>query len=201
MYEVIFDLETQNWFDETGTTDPGDLKVSVVSLYTRVIDANLKEIKGEMLSFWEHELEKMWKYFREADRIIGFNSINFDVPALRPYAPADFSRLPHFDILNQVKETFGRRISLNRIAKDTLGQTKIDSGANAVKYWRKGDRESLAKLKKYCEADVTITRDIYDHGLHHRHLRFTDHWNNPRLIAVDFSYPEKDSSSAQPSLF
>jgi DEAD/DEAH box helicase domain-containing protein len=201
MYEVIFDLETQNWFDETGTTDPEDLKVSVVSLYTRVIDADLKEIKGEMLSFWEHELEKMWKYFREADRIIGFNSINFDVPVLKSYAPSDFARLPHFDILNQVKEAFGRRISLNRIARDTLGQTKIDSGANAVKYWRKGDRESLAKLKKYCEADVAITRDIYDHGLHHRHLRFTDHWNNPRLIAVDFSYPEKDSPSAQPSLF
>jgi DEAD/DEAH box helicase domain-containing protein len=199
--EVIFDLETQTWFDETGTTDPGDLKVSVVSLYTRVLNSDLKEVKGELLSFWEHELETMWKYFREADRIIGFNSTNFDVPVLRPYAPPDFPKLPHFDILDHVKEAFGRRISLNRIAKDTLGHTKTDSGANAVMYWQKGDPESLTKLRKYCEADVLITKDIYDYGLHHRHLRFTDYWNNQRLIAVDFSYPQDTLSAAQPSLF
>jgi uncharacterized protein YprB with RNaseH-like and TPR domain len=199
--EVIFDVETQKFFDETGTADPGDLGVSVVSLYTRRLDTDLTEITGEMLSFWEPQLPDMWKYFREADRIIGFNSINFDVPVLKPYAPSDFPKLPHFDILNHVKDAFGRRISLNRIARDTLGLTKIDSGANAVLYWQKGDDASLAKLKKYCEADVLITRDIYDHGLHHRHLRFTDHWNNPRLISVDFSYPPEIVSSAQPSLF
>jgi DEAD/DEAH box helicase domain-containing protein len=185
--EVIFDLETQTWFDEADTADPADLGVSVVCLYTRQLDADLKEVKGEMLSFWENQLPDMWKYFRQANRIIGFNSINFDVPVLKPYAPSDFSGLPHFDILNHVKEAFGRRISLNRIAKETLGQTKTDSGANAVRYWQKGDKASLAKLEKYCRADVAITRDIYDHGLHHHHLRFTDHWNNPRLIAVDFS--------------
>jgi hypothetical protein len=48
-----------------------------------------------------------------------------------------------------------------------------------------------------------ITRDIYDHGLHHRHLKFTDHWNTPRKIDVDFSYPSSGSSppAPQPSLF
>jgi hypothetical protein len=50
MYEVIFDLETQNWFDETGTTDPGDLKVSVVSLYTRVIDGILIQRKCQFVT-------------------------------------------------------------------------------------------------------------------------------------------------------
>lgn len=202
IFEVIFDLETQKFFDDTGTADPADLGVSVVSLYSRRLGEDLKETTGEMHSFWEHELDRMWKYFQTADRIIGFNSLNFDVPVLRPYAPAGFSKLPHFDILNHVKKVFGRRVSLNKIAADTLGTAKTDSGANAVKYWRLHDQVSLDKLKSYCEADVLITRDIYDHGLHHHHLKFTDHWNTPRKIDVDFSYPSSGGASApQPSLF
>jgi len=201
MYEVIFDLETQKFFDDTGTSDPADLGVSVVSLYARRLDQDLIEISGEMLSFWEDSLGEMWKYFRAANRIIGFNSTHFDVPALKPYAPPDFAKLPHFDILNHVREAFGRRISLNRIAKDTLGNVKSDSGANAVKYWQKHDKSSLTKLKKYCEMDVTLTRDIYDYGLKNKTLKFTDHWNTPRIIEVDFSYPVEAISSAQPSLF
>jgi DEAD/DEAH box helicase domain-containing protein len=200
-YEVIFDIETQKFFDDTGTTDPADLGVSLVSLYSRKLTPDLAEEKGEMLSFWEDELEKMWKYFREADRIIGFNSLNFDVPALKPYAPPDFSKLPHFDILNHVREAFGKRISLNRIAKDTLGNVKNDSGANAVIYWQKHDPASLAQLRKYCEMDVALTRDIYDYGLKNGHLKFTDHWNTPRQISVDFSYSVDSASAAQPSLF
>jgi DEAD/DEAH box helicase domain-containing protein len=199
--EVIFDLETQKFFDDTGTSDPADLGVSVVSLYARELDADFKEISGEMCSFWEYELDQMWKYFRGTDRIIGFNSSNFDVPALKPYAPPDFAKLSHFDILNHVKEAFGRRISLNRIAKDTLGNVKSDSGSNAIIYWQKHDKNSLAKLKKYCEMDVTLTRDIYDFGLRNHYLKFTDHWNTPREISVDFSYPAVVSSAAQPSLF
>jgi len=199
-YEVIFDIETQNWFDETGIDVPADLKVPVVSLYNRQLDENLQEISGEIMSFWEESLDNMWKYFQSADRIIGFNSINFDVPVLKSYAPAGFAKLPHFDILDQVKIASGRRVSLNKIARDTLGTAKTDSGANAVLYWQKHDSESLAKLKSYCEADVTITRDIYDFGLKNKYLKFTDHWNNPRKIEVDFSYPA-DSTSSQPSLF
>jgi DEAD/DEAH box helicase domain-containing protein len=200
-HEVIFDLETQKFFDETGTSDPGDLGVSIVCLYSRKLDENFQEIEGSMQSFWEDDLENMWKYFRGMDRIIGFNSISFDVPALKPYAPPDFVKLPHFDIIEHVKEAFGHRVSLNKIAKDTLGDAKTDSGANAVMYWQKHDSESLKKLKSYCEADVRITTAVYDYGLKNSHLKFTDHWNTPRQIPVDFSYPKDQSSSAQPSLF
>ncbi len=200
-HEVIFDLETQKFFDETKTSDPADLGVSVVSLYSRKLDENFIQIEGQMFSFWEDELENMWRYFRGMDRIIGFNSINFDVPALKRYAPPDFSKLPHFDIIEHVKSAFGHRVSLNKIARDTLGDAKTDSGANAVMYWQKHDSESLAKLKSYCEADVRITKDVYDYGLRNGTLKFTDHWNTPREIAVDFSYSQNQASLAQPSLF
>lgn len=196
MFEVIFDLETKKFFDETGTTNPADLGVSVVSLYFRDTTSS----QGELKSFWEKDFNDMWKVFRQADRIIGFNSKNFDIPALSPYAPADFAKLSHFDILEKIKETIDHRISLNRIAKDTLGNTKNDNPANAIVYWNSGDPESLEKLQQYCEQDVILTCDVYDFALKNKYLKFTDYWNNPRQISVDFSYPP-ESSKVQLSLF
>lgn len=194
--EVFWDVETKSWFDEAGSWSPADLGVSLVSVYMR--DKN----GGQIQSFWEKDFDQMWKLFRDADRIIGFNTLGFDIPAMKPYAPADFAGLPHFDILDKVKlANFGRGTSLNAIAKDTLGTEKIDSGANAVMYWKKRDAESLALLQKYCEADVAITRDIYDFGVKNGFLKFTDKWNNARHVEVDFSHPAEVAPIKQSSLF
>lgn len=188
--EIIFDLETKSFFDETGDFDASKLGVSVVSVYKRKLDDNFKETEGEMISFWEEDFNSMWPLFHDADRIIGFNSKRFDVAALRPYSKTDLTKLPHFDILEHVKNEFGKRVSLDKIAKDTLGKRKIDDPRNAIVYWRKHDKESLRKLRVYCEEDVILTRDIYDHGIANKELKFTDYWNSPRIITVDFSYPQ-----------
>ncbi len=200
MHEVIFDIETKSFFDET-KTKPEDLGVSIVSLYHRTVDTAGQEISGEMVSFWDGEFDRMWKLFLEADRIIGFNTLGFDVPALIPFAPTQWPKLPHFDILAKIKEATGHRTSLNKIAKQTLKIGKIDSGENAILYWEKHDPESLALLKKYCEMDVAITRDIYDYVQKHKKLSFIDHWNNPREVELDFSYPADVNSLTQTALF
>lgn len=202
MFEVIFDLETKSFFDSAGTTDPGKLGVSIVSVYAREIDSDFKEISGRMFSFWEKDLDSMWKIFLEADRIVGFNSNHFDVPALKPYAPSNFAKLPHFDILEHIRDAFGHRASLNSVAKATLGELKVDSGANAILYFEKGDPESLQKLQFYCEADVMITKKVYDFGLKNGFLNLVDFWNTNRRIQVDFSYKkENDTLERQTSLF
>ncbi len=202
MFETIFDLETKKFFDDIGESDPSKLGVSIVSLYFRELDGDFKEISGTMMSFWESEFNQMWKYFYDSQRIIGFNTVRFDVPALRPYAPKDFARLPHFDILEKLKLESGHRASLNKIAIDTLGDSKIDHGANAIEYWNKGDEVSLGLLKKYCEYDVVLTKNIYDFGSQNKYLKFTDHWNNPRTVTIDFSYPTDFAPEAkQTSLF
>ncbi len=198
--EVFFDVETKTFFDESGASRPEELGVSIVSLYKRTIDENFKEIEGKMYSFWEKEFEKMWSLFLDAKRIIGFNSIRFDVPALKPYSPPFFPKLSHFDILQEVKNSFGKRVSLDSIAKETLGISKTDNGANAVLYFQKGDPRSLSLLKKYCEADVEITRKIYDFGLQKGYLKFKDHWNNIQEVKVNFSY-EKETETGQHGLF
>ncbi|TSC84111.1 MAG: DEAD/DEAH box helicase domain-containing protein, partial [Microgenomates group bacterium Gr01-1014_16] len=129
MFELFFDIETKSFFDDTGNGDPAQLGVSIVSVYFRETD----DQTGEMVSFWEHQIPDMWSLFRKADRIIGFNTLGFDVPVLKPYAPSDFAKLPHFDIYSKIKEfNLGHAASLNRIAKDTLSLFKIDNPANTI---------------------------------------------------------------------
>lgn len=195
MFEVVFDCETQKFFDAIEEFDASKLGLSVLSLYARENGND-----GKMMSFWEKDLPKVWEIFQKADRIIGFNSIGFDVPVLTPYAPPSFPKLKHFDILQHVRESQGKRVSLDSLARGTLGTQKTDSGENAILYWQKGDKESLEKLRKYCEMDVLITRDLYDFGVKFGYLKYIDFWNEIREVKVDFSYP-KEEPEVQTSLF
>lgn len=200
--EVVFDVETKRFFDPVSAPKPEDLGLSIVSVYSRILDENFKETQGTMQSFWEDQLGNLWSLFERADRIIGFNSVRFDIPVLRPYTDIPIHKYPHFDILEEVKKAFGKRIKLDSIAQSTLGTRKTDVGTRAVEYFEKGDKQSLQKLQKYCEADVLITRDIYDHALKHGELKFKDHWNTPRTIKVDFSYTKQEAAKdSQMGLF
>jgi DEAD/DEAH box helicase domain-containing protein len=201
IFEVIFDLETKKLFSDIEGTNPADLKVSIVSLYQRKLDNNLKEIEGAIKSFWEEDFSEMWEVFQSADRIIGYNSKKFDCLVLDPYANFPFTKLAHFDVFEVVRNSLGRRIGLDALAKETLGKEKAGIGTDAVKFWRKGDKESLEKLKKYCEMDVLITKEVYDFGLKEKHLKYSDKWNNQRLVEVDFSYPQKPEGKTQNTLF
>lgn len=196
-FELFFDVETQKLFSDIASEDPADLGVSVASVYARELDHQGKEAQGFMKSFWHPSaglsptLEEMWGLFEKADRIIGFNSKKFDVPALRPHYPKDLTSLPHFDMLEIIRNVLGRRISLDALAQDTLGVNKIDRGTNAVYYWANRTKDSLRKLQKYCESDVSLTRDLYDFGREKKHLKYMDtKWNRIETVQVDFSYPK-----------
>jgi len=202
--EIIYDLETQKLFEDITSANPADLGVSVVCLYKRKIDASYREIAGQMYTFWHQDLTKMWPLFVNVDRIIGFNSINFDNQVLSPLCLSyDFLRLGHFDIMVHIKKALGHRLSLDAIAKETIGQSKTDVGTNAVIYWQKGDPKSLSKLASYCQSDVKVTKEVYDFGLKNGYLKYKDKWNTSRLVEVDFSYPLKSSKDnlSQISLF
>ena len=189
--EAIFDIETKKLFSEVEGGDPALLGVSIVSVYLRSVDELQREISGVMKSFWVQELADFWPTLSSAKRIIGFNSLKFDVPVLKPYAPPTFVRLPHFDIMQAVRDALGHNLSLRVLAEQSLGTTKTDVSTNAVEYWKSQDPEQLAKLKFYCEADVLLTRDLYDYGVRNKQLKYIDKWNNPKSFPVDFSYPQE----------
>ena len=198
--EVIFDLETKKIFDDIEGFDPANLGISIVSVYQRQLNDKFEEISGQIQSFWEEDFSAMWSLFANVDRVIGFNSLHFDVPCLVPLSPYDFKKLNHFDIMDHIKGELGHRLSLNSIASETLKKAKTDHGLNAVTYWQEHTPSSLAKLKKYCEADVIITKEVYDYGLTHGHLKYKDKWNTARMVDVNFSYP-KITEAPQMGLF
>lgn len=200
--EVIFDIETKKLFDQIEDRQRiEDLGVSVVSAYRRVLDDSYMEIEGEMASFWDEgmqgrrKLGELWEWLVNADRVIGFNSIKFDAPVLNPHMEGDVMRLKHFDILEKVRGVLGHRLSLDALAKETLGETKMANGLAAVDWWQAGDEESLEKLQRYCEMDVEVTKRLYDVGLREGRLKYMSKWNEPKEIEVDFSYPEKEEES------
>ena len=192
--EVIFDIETKKLFQDIEAFDPAALGVSIVSLYKRQLDDAGHEIKGEMFSFWDDELKNAWTHFSNVDRIIGYNSLKFDVPALIPLCPYDFKKLPHFDMLDLIKQQLGFRLSLRVVAENTIGHTKSDVGTYAVVYLNEHSPESLKKLKDYCEMDVIVTKEVYDYGKKFGHLKYKDRWNTPRQVDINFSYPPPANS-------
>lgn len=200
--EIIFDVETQKLFSEIDTENPGDLGISIVSLYKREVDADQTEISGKIYSFWENELDNMWSLFTGVKRVIGFNSVKFDVPALAPYAKIDLAKLNHLDIMQIVRQVLGRSLSLNLLVNTTLGKTKSDSGVTAVEYFKSQNPEKLNKLKQYCEDDVNLTKELYDYGVKNKKIFYIDKWNNRKEIPVDFAYPQEIiESSRQIGLF
>lgn len=138
---------------------------------------------------------RLWSWFEEADRIVGFNSLGFDVPVLAPLYAKDLSQLGHFDILKEIKDVLGHRLSLDAIAKESVGEGKTAVGTDAVVWWKKGDRDSLKKVREYCEADVEVTKQVYDKALREGKLAYKNKWNEVKEVELDFSYPEKEDDS------
>lgn len=194
MIEIFLDVETKKAFFDTGNHDPGSLGVSFAGICRR----NLEEKgKDEFKGFFEEQLNDLWPVLEQADRVVGFNIIGFDFPALRQYYHGDIEAFPILDIMEEVKKDVGHRISLNAIARETLGVEKSGTGLDAISYYEQG---KLEELKKYCLLDVRITRDIYDYGKKYGSLKFKNKWNRVVSAKVNFSYKDIKETKVQMSL-
>lgn len=194
MIEVFLDVETKKAFADAGNFNPGSLGVSFTGICVREAASGKED---EFQGFFEPQLPKLWPVLEQADRIIGFNIIGFDFPSLAPYYPGNLFSLPCLDILAEVKKAVGHRVSLNALARETLGVTKSGSGLDAITYFEEGRFEELAK---YCLMDVRITRDLYDYGKKYRELKFINKWNRQISVPVDFAFKPAGGGEVQMSL-
>lgn len=175
--EVIFDIETQNSFAEVNN-DFSKLKISVVSVYSYGT--------GAFQSFSESELGKLWPIFEKADRLIGYNSEHFDIPILGNYYMGDLTKFPHLDLLVKIKESLGIRLKLKDVAEATLDEvTKSADGLQALRWWKEG---KIDEIKKYCEQDVNVTKQVYEFGRDNRQLFYKTLTGEVLPFAVDFSF-------------
>ena len=156
--EIVFDIETQNTFSDVNN-DFSKLKISCVSIY-RFSDNTYE-------SFEEHELGKLWPILEKSDRLIGYNIEHFDLPVMNNYYPGNLLQFPYLDIMKEVKSSLGIRLKLNDIAMATLDIKKSAEGLQAIRWWKEG---KIDEIKKYCEQDVLVTKELYDFGKQNKQL-------------------------------
>lgn len=181
---IVFDIETQNSFAEV-ENDFKKFKISVVSIYRYETDTTE--------SFKENELIKLWPILEQADFLIGYNSEHFDVPILQNYYLGDLTKIPHLDLLKQIKESLGIRLKLDSVAQATLDDIKKSAdGLQAIRWWKEG---KVDEIIKYCEQDVKITRDVYEFGRDNKQLFYKTLSKEVVPFAVDFSSPKKEEDN------
>ncbi len=193
MLELILDVETKQIFDDVGGYFPEKLGVSFVGVCAR----ESRFDQGEMLSFFEEDLPKLFPLLEKADVVVGFNIDGFDMPTLNPYYTGDIGRIATLDVMDRIKKACGHRIGLDAVAKETLGVGKSGDGLDAIKYYKSGNYEAL---EKYCLQDVAVTRDVYDYGLKNGLVKFRNKWNRLIESPVDFSFTSAKANGMQMSL-
>ena len=177
---IVLDIETQNLFSDVGGKENlAKLLLSVVGAYSYA--------NNSFLTFTEKELSAFENLLKRTDLIIGFNINHFDLPVLQKYLSIDLNKIPTLDIMDEVVNTTGHRVSLDDLVINTLGKRKSANGLLAVEYFKQG---RMDELKKYCLDDVRLTRDLYAHGLKHNEIKFTARDANLpyiKILKVDFA--------------
>jgi hypothetical protein len=160
--KLVLDLETKRSFDEVGGAhNRARLGVSVVGLYNYERDV--------YHCYREAEFASLTELLRAAELVVGFNLHGFDWPVFASELGDWVMNLPTLDLMLVAQKELGHRVSLNSLAKATLGLSKLGSGLDALVYYRDGDWE---KLERYCLEDVKLTKDLYEYALKHGHLYF-----------------------------
>jgi DEAD/DEAH box helicase domain-containing protein len=173
----VLDLETQLSAEEVGGWHNAErMKVSCAVLY----DSS----EEEYLSFAEEEVEGLVERLQELDLVVGFNIKRFDYRVLQGYSDFAFAGLPTLDLLQEVHRRLGYRLSLNQLARSTLGEPKSGNGMQALTWWRRGEIE---RIEAYCRDDVRITRELYRFGRDNGYLLFTN--KAKKLVRLEVDWP------------
>lgn len=179
MRYIVFDLETQNIFSDVGSSDPASLDISVATVYDSETDI--------YTTVTVDEIDTLWPIIEKADALVGYNSNHFDIPLLNKYYPGDLTQIKSIDLLEDIKNALGRRLRLDSVAQATIGAKKSADGLQAVRWWREG---KIKEIKKYCEQDVKVTKQIFEYARQHGHIKFKD-GHHKRELVIDTSHWEE----------
>lgn len=150
-FPVVFDLETKYTFRDFD--DHKKLGITVAAIYDYGQEENMV--------FTEKEINSLFPILENASYIIGFNINSFDLPVLSVYYPGNTRRFATFDILDDIRNKIGKRLSLNDVLGATLGKKKTGHGLNAINLYKEG---KIKELSQYCLDDVLLTKELFEHG-------------------------------------
>jgi DEAD/DEAH box helicase domain-containing protein len=173
---VYFDLESQKLFEEVGGRDPSRLLLACGVTWSTE--------RNKFAVYWEKDVTALIAELKSADRVIGFNIINFDYEVLKPYATGEnFRSFKSTDMLQDIHRTLGFRLSLDSIAKATLGVAKSADGLKSVEWFRNGE---LGRVAEYCKTDVEITRRVYEFGCSNGYINYYSKLGSKLKVTVSW---------------
>jgi len=188
---LVIDIETKKLLRDIGHSgiEMPKLGISVVGVYSYVQD--------KFMAFREEEFDELEKLLSQAGQIVGFNLFAFDYPVMCGHLDFDFAKVKTVDILDDIRQAVGHRLSLNSVAKTTLGVQKSADGLQAVRFYQEGRWE---ELKKYCLDDVRITRDLFNFGRRHKFIKVAANYGlGTKNVLVNWSLMDGVFSSVSGS--
>ena len=163
--------------ETTEDYDPAAMGVAVVGVL----------YDGTVYYFGEDDLPRLFDLLERAERFVGVN--DYVVEALEPYTDertdgdgeTDGDLPPFEGVQTRVSDALGQRVSLNNVAKATLGRERDDPRRLPLE-WSEGREKTV---KRSLKKDLLILRDLDDAIRDDRRVHVTD----PRTMeetAVEF---------------
>jgi len=166
---IVFDCEIANCVGENGLgwNDTDRLGLSCCCVW--------EVTTRRMRVYGPYDLAALQQRLLDADRITGFNVAAFDMPLCFSVPKNEWRNHPAYplllpktdDILRRIwlalglnPDTFGpahKGWSLDNVAGSTLNRRKTGNGADAPKWFQRGE---WARLVDYCLNDVALERDL-----------------------------------------
>ncbi len=158
----VFDLETKRSAEEVGGWGRAErMGMSVGVVYDARLDG--------FATYFEDEVDGLIDHLQRSDLVVGFNNRRFDYRVLSGYTRYNLYQLPTLDLLEEIYNQLGYRLSLDRLAKETLGSQKTGDGLQALAWFKEG---KLKEIADYCREDVKLTRNLLLHAVEHSFLLF-----------------------------
>lgn len=179
---VYFDLETQRSFGDVGGSAHKDkMGMSVGVTYSTET--------GQYHIFNEESVAELVEQLIKADLVVGYNHVQFDYPVLQAYTIYDLAtQTVNCDMMLDIEEILGHRLKLDAVAQASLNASKTADGLDALKWWqlykKTNDLTHVLKIAEYCCYDVKVTKEVYEFGLKHGIVKYSDrNGNNQEVVA------------------
>jgi DEAD/DEAH box helicase domain-containing protein len=176
MNTLFFDVETQRTFDEVG----GRHNIRKLGLAAAV---TYSTTNSAFRHYTEETVADLVAEIKAADLVVGFNVLRFDYEVLRAYTDDPLLDIPTVDMLDHIHRRLGFRVSLDNLAGATLGTTKSADGLQAVRWYKQG---LIQEVLDYCQQDVEVTRQLYEYGRQHRHVKYRDRSYRVKMVPVSW---------------
>jgi DEAD/DEAH box helicase domain-containing protein len=166
MHFATFDLETRKLAadlpDGWAALKRGEGGISCLAAWS--------SLSGRPHLFGENTLQDAGALLEEADCVLSFNGVRFDIPVLEGVLGRSLAIKHHLDMLQMVWAALSERgenhkgNSLGELAYRTLGTSKNGNGLLAPQL---ADEGRWAELHDYCLQDVHLTRNLFKFAQKH----------------------------------